>query len=67
MQKVKAFAVLKPGIEPTEAVKKEILAYCEKHIARTRCYDMSSARSFPRRSSARWRTGCSRRRQTRST
>ena len=34
MQKVKAFVVLKGGIEPTEQVKEEILAYCRKNIAK---------------------------------
>ena len=34
VQKVKAFIVLKSGYAPTEAVKKEILEYCKKHIAK---------------------------------
>ena len=34
MQKVKAFVVLKPGFEPTEEVKQELLAYCRKNIAK---------------------------------
>ena len=34
MQKVKAFVMLKPGIEPTEKVKEELMAYCRKHIAK---------------------------------
>ena len=34
MQKIKAFVVLKSGVEPSEAVKTEILAYCAKHIAK---------------------------------
>lgn len=34
MQKVKAFVVLKPGIEPSDEVKKEILDYCKGHIAK---------------------------------
>ena len=33
-QKVKAFVVPMPGIEPTEALKQEILDYCSGHIAR---------------------------------
>ena len=33
-QKVKAFVVPMPGIEPTEALKQEILDYCREHIAR---------------------------------
>ena len=34
MQRVKAFVVLKPGYQPTEACKKELLDYCRKHIAK---------------------------------
>ena len=34
MQKVKAFVMLKPGYEPTEATKKDILDYCRKKIAK---------------------------------
>ena len=34
MQKVKAFVVLRPGCEPSDAVKKEILDYCRQHIAK---------------------------------
>ena len=34
MQRVKAFVVLKPGSQPTEACKKELLDYCRKHIAK---------------------------------
>lgn len=34
MQKVKAFIMLKPDIAPTEQTKQEILAFCEKHIAK---------------------------------
>jgi len=34
MQKVKAFIVLKPGIEPSEEVKQAILDYCAKHVAK---------------------------------
>ena len=33
-QKVKAFVVPMPGIEPTEELKQEILDYCTGHIAR---------------------------------
>ena len=33
-QKVKAFVVPMPGIEPTEDLKQEILDYCSGHIAR---------------------------------
>ena len=34
MQKVKAFVVLRPGYEPSEAVKQELLEYCRGHIAK---------------------------------
>jgi long-chain acyl-CoA synthetase len=33
-QKVKAFVVPMPGIEPTEALKQEILDYCSDKIAK---------------------------------
>lgn len=34
MQKVKAFVVLHPGVEPTEEVRQELMEYCRKHIAK---------------------------------
>ncbi len=34
VQKVKAFVVPMPGVEPTEALKQEILDYCREHIAK---------------------------------
>ena len=34
IQKVKAFVVLKPGVEPTDEVKEELMEYCRKHIAK---------------------------------
>lgn len=34
MQRVKAFVVLKPGIEPSEEVRAELMAYCREHIAK---------------------------------
>lgn len=34
IQKVKAFVVLKEGIEPTDEVREELMAYCRKHIAK---------------------------------
>lgn len=34
VQRVKAYVVPMPGIEPTEELKEEILAYCEKRIAK---------------------------------
>jgi len=33
-QKIKAFVVPMPGIEPTEELKEELLQYCSKHIAK---------------------------------
>ena len=33
-QKVKAYVVPMPGIEPTEELKQELLDYCSKHIAK---------------------------------
>ena len=34
MQKVKAYIVLKPGYEPSEATRKLLMDYCRKHIAK---------------------------------
>jgi long-chain acyl-CoA synthetase len=34
MQRVKAFIVLKTGIEPTDETKEKIMAYCRKNIAK---------------------------------
>ena len=34
LEKVKAFVVLQPGIEPTDEVRREILNYCRQHIAK---------------------------------
>ncbi len=34
VQRVKAFVVPMPGVEPTEELKKEILTYCSEHIAK---------------------------------
>jgi len=33
-QKVKAYVVPMPGIEPTEELKQELLAYCSEYIAK---------------------------------
>lgn len=33
-QKVKAFVVPMPGIEPTEELRQELFAYCQKHFAK---------------------------------
>lgn len=49
IQKVKAFVVLKPGFEPTDEVKKEILAYCAKHIAKYAMpYDIEFRAELPK-------------------
>ena len=34
IQRVKAFVVLRPGVEPSEAVKQELLEYCKQRIAK---------------------------------
>lgn len=34
VQRVKAYVVPMPGVEPTEELKQELLAYCSKHIAK---------------------------------
>jgi len=34
MQKVKAFVVLKPGFEPSDATRQMLMDYCRKHIAK---------------------------------
>ena len=34
VQKVKAFVVPMPGVEPTEELKQEIMDYCKEHIAK---------------------------------
>ncbi len=34
MHKVKAFIVLRPGVEPSEKIKEEILEHCRKNISR---------------------------------
>ncbi len=33
-QKIKAFVVPMPGVEPTEELKEELLSYCSEHIAK---------------------------------
>lgn len=37
MHRVKAFVVLKKGIEPSEEIKTELLDYCKKYIAKYAC------------------------------
>lgn len=49
MQKVKAFVMLKPGIEPSDAVKKELLDYCRTRIARYAMpYDIEFRAELPK-------------------
>ena len=49
MQKVKAFVVLRPGIEPSDEVKKEILDYCRGHIAKYAIpYDIEFRTELPK-------------------
>ena len=43
VQAVKAFVVPKPGIEPSEELKAEILAYCRENVAK---YAMPSEIEF---------------------
>ncbi len=49
MQKVKAFVMLKPEIKPSEAVKKEILDYCRKNVAKYAMpYDIEFKEMLPK-------------------
>ncbi len=49
MQKVKAFIVLKPGIEPSDEVKKNIMDYCRKNIAKYALpYDIEFREDLPK-------------------
>ena len=49
MQKVKAFVVLRPGVEPSEAVKQELLSYCREHIAHYAMpYDIEFRQELPK-------------------
>ena len=49
MQKIKAFVVPAPGIEPSEELKKEILEYCKKHIAKYAMpYDIEFREELPK-------------------
>src|SRR5699024_4195118 len=64
MQRVKAFVVLKPGIEPSEEVRAELMTYCQEHIAK---YAMPTEIEFraelPKTLVARWPTASLRRRR----
>ena len=49
MQKVKAFVMLKPGIEPSEEKKQAILDHCKKNIAKYAMpYDIEFRESLPK-------------------
>ena len=49
MQKVKAYVVLRPGVQPSDEVKREILKYCEKHIAKYAMpYDIEFREELPK-------------------
>lgn len=49
MQKVKAFVMLKPGVEPSQEVKEELLAYCRKYIAKYAMpYDIEFRKELPK-------------------
>lgn len=49
MQKVKAFVMLKQGIEPSDEIKKSILDYCRKHIAKYAMpYDIEFRDTLPK-------------------
>ncbi len=49
MQKVKAFVMLRPGYEPTQETKDELLAYCRKYIAKYAMpYDIEFRNELPK-------------------
>ena len=49
MQKVKAFVMLRPGNEPTQETKDELLAYCRKYIAKYAMpYDIEFRKELPK-------------------
>ena len=49
MQKVKAFVVLRPAYEPSDAVKEELLAYCRERIAKYAMpYDIEFRKELPK-------------------
>ena len=49
IQKVKAFVMLKPGIEPTQANKDILMAYCRKNIAKYALpYDIEFREQLPK-------------------
>ncbi len=49
MQKVKAFVVLRNGVEPSDEVRKELLSYCAERIARYAMpYDIEFREELPK-------------------
>ena len=49
MQKVKAFIVLKPGVEATPELKEELMEHCRKHIAKYAMpYDIEFRKELPK-------------------
>lgn len=49
MQKIKAFVVLRPGYEPSEATKQELFAYCKERIAKYALpYDIEFRTELPK-------------------
>lgn len=49
MQKIKAFVMLKQGVEPNEEAKEIILSHCKKHIAKYAMpYDIEFRESLPK-------------------
>ena len=49
MQKVKAFVMLVPGVEPTQETKDELMAYARKHIAKYALpYDIEFRAELPK-------------------
>ncbi len=49
IQKVKAYVVLQPGIEPSDEIKQELLAYCREHIAKYAMpYDIEFRADLPK-------------------
>lgn len=49
MHKVKAFVMLRPGIEASDAVKEELLSYCRKYVAKYAMpYDIEFRKELPK-------------------
>ncbi|MBQ4370629.1 MAG: AMP-binding protein [Oscillospiraceae bacterium] len=49
MQKVKAYVMLKPGYEPSEKIKNELLEYCRLHLAKYAVpYDIEFRAELPK-------------------